>query len=235
MSRSQHSNASELVPSGGTGCRARRVAERARADAGFTLIELLVAAAVLAVVLTAVLSLLDRSNVTAANDAERNVSLNEETNALHRMTQELRQAYQVLYPTSGATTNKFDMLVRLTRNGTSTELRVIYDCSNTVLSTGMQQCVRYEGPASNLSTPGTPPAGFSQQVVVPRLLNGTASDPVFSGLTNPNDSNWATDGNGPSYTQVTIKTPSKGERTIGSASTIQLNDSVYMPNTDEAH
>lgn len=214
-------------------CARRR--ERLRGEAGFTLVELLVAAAILAVVLTAVLALLDNSNQVAANDQERNVTLNEETNALHRMTLELRQAYQVLYPTSGTSTNKFDVLVRLMRGGVPTELRVIYDCSNTVLSTGMQQCVRYEGPASNTSNPGTPPATDSSQVVVPRLLNGTATNYVFTGLTNPNDSSWASDGNGPSYAQVTIQTPSKGARTVGYSSVIQLNDSVYMPNTDQAH
>jgi prepilin-type N-terminal cleavage/methylation domain-containing protein len=222
--------------------RSFRRAAAGSADAGFTLVELLVASAVFAVVLTAVLSLLDTSNQVSYNDQERNVALHEQTDSLRRMTQELRQAYHVVgVDTSGANGggNWVDVLVRVTRNGAATELRVLYDCYGPVLATGLQQCTRAEAPASLPPPQGSgPPPGSSSgtaQVVIPRVVNGTAADPVFTGYASPNDASYPGDGSEPTYVQVTLKTPVRGARTVGSPAQTQLFDSVYMRNTDNDH
>src|SRR3954451_9373180 len=67
-----------------------------RDESGWTLVELTIAAALLAVVLTAVLSLLDMTNRQAPGDQERAHDLRETQVGVYRMTRELRQAYSLV-------------------------------------------------------------------------------------------------------------------------------------------
>ena len=211
---------------------------RSASEAGFTLVEMLVTIMVLGLVLTAVLSLLDSGGKTAYNDQERNTSLDEQTIAIHRMVLELRQAYAIngpALPSAGASISSNYLDADIVIGGTP--YRVIYDCSNTVLATGKQQCVRYQSaaPSGAVSYTGNPPSGATSTVIIPRLDNGTGGvtgaggDPVF---TNVSDPSGAGGGTRPTYAQVTVKTPGAGERLQGYTHDVTLNDAIYMRNLD---
>ena len=207
-------------------------------EGGFTLVELLISISVLVVVLAAILALLETSSRTAYNDQERNTSVNEQATAIHRMVLELRQAYAVngpSLPSGGASISSNYLDVDIVIRGTA--YRVIYDCSNTLLATGKQQCVRYQSPAPSgpVSYTGSPPLGATSTVIIPRLDNGTGGvtgsggDPVFNNVSDPSG---AGGGTRPTYAQVVIKTPGSGERGSGYQYDLTLTDAVYMRNLD---
>lgn len=209
-------------------------AERLRHEDGFTLIELMVAMVIFSIVLSAVLSLLDTANRTAYNDQERNTALNEQAIALHRMTGELRQAYQVNGPLSGSTSDYMDVNVRIMKPGAGQQdRRVLYWCANQNLSTGYDQCLRYETTPNDptITAEGTMPTDVTPTVAIPRVVNQTSSDPndpVFTNLASPGGSSASP----VTYGELTVKAPGSGERTIGHRQDIVLNDSFYMPELD---
>ena len=205
--------------------------DRARREAGFTLVELIVVCALLAVTLAAAFGLLTAIHRTASEDQERTTALVEDDNGLHAMTGELRRAYKVVGPLlPTASSNYVDVLVRHTPPGQTTTQaeRVLYRCDVPAPAGGYRQCVRYSGAADDPAPAGTPPAGAVARVVVARLVNGTAADPVFSDFSAP--SGPATR---PAYLRATVKAPAKGERaTSAYAHAVVLDDAVYLRNLD---
>src|SRR5690242_16425755 len=77
-------------------------------QSGMTLIETLMASVLALVVTTGFFALLDVITHSSANDQERNLSLVEQTSALHRITQELAEAYQLNTPTTAGEYNYVD-------------------------------------------------------------------------------------------------------------------------------
>lgn len=206
---------------------------RRLADArGYTLVELLIAMSMFAVVLAAVMTLFDVASNDAYNEQERNISLLQQSAGVDRMARELREAYQVIGPTSATSSSYMDFLARVVSGGTQTDEHIIYDCSQPdPTTTGLKECVRYV--SSNLTSTGagTPPTGATSSVVVSRLLNGSSSDPndpVFQSLSTPSSS-----GTRPTYGQIVIRTPSKGTRTQSNYThQVVLNESFYMRQLD---
>ena len=171
-----------------------------RGERGFTSIELLVAAAVGIVVLGAILSLFETTARIAPKDVERGHAIREAQVGLHRMVRELRQAYAV-----NATTPTF-IDVNVTIGGQ--DRRVSYECER-------PRCLRREGnPGSDLATAPT-------EVVVDRLLNGSAADPVFtySPATFP-----------PAHVEAKIVVPAAGERRDGYRHRVVLDDGFDLRN-----
>lgn len=194
-----------------------------------------------AVVLGAVLTLWDTASNAGYNEGERNIALAEETTGMDRMARDLRQAFQLNGPTSSATSDWIDIVVRnQIGSGGQADYRVIYDCSQTDPSDStFKACIRYQSnwtpgqtvPPGQL---GKAPNGATSAVVVPRVLQGTSADPndhVFSGLTNPQGSAF-----GPTYGQITIRTDSRGERHpfLGSNYNhdVVLSESFYLRQLD---
>ena len=203
----------------------------ARDESGFTLVELLVTIVILAFVLTATLAVFEAVFRSSHADNERNTSLVEQTASLHRMIGELRQAYRVVGPVSASTSNYMDVLIRLTRPGSGTlDRRVLYQCDHTDPATGLRQCVRYEFAANDPSPPGSAPFGATTTLAFARVTNGTSVDPVFTNLSSPSGTT-----GGPTYGQVTIKTPGSGESTTGYQHLFVLSDAFYMRNRDLTH
>lgn len=205
-----------------------------RSEAGFTLIELLVAMSMFAVVLTAVMTMFDVASNEAYNEQERNISVFEASSGVDRMARELREAYQVIGPTTGTSSNYFDFLTRVVSGGAEVDKRIIYDCTQSdPTTTGLKECVRYIGSATAPATPGVPPTGASSSVVVGRVLNNSASDPndpVFTNLSNVSGSGSAAR---PTFGQIVVKIPGKGTRKQSSY-TYQnvLSDSFYIRQLD---
>ncbi len=169
-------------------------------ESGFTLIELLVATTVGLLVAGAALALVDSVARIAPRDQERAHAIREAQVGLDRMTRELRQAQSV----NGATSTLMDIDVTI---GAVT-LRVIYDCSRA-------RCVRRQG------MPGAePPSGG--EVVIDRILNGAAPDPVF--VYSPAGSL------PPDHVEVSIAVPAAGDRKDGHAHSVVLDDGLALRN-----
>ena len=144
------------------------------------------------------------------------------------------------------TCNVLDVLARLTSSGyTGTDFEIRYDCS--VASTtipGDHACWRYlcSASASTSATSACTASStslLSTRLVIDDLVNGTASDPVFS-LCYPavsTSSLCATGSTRPTSGSVTLKLPSTGKQATnrgGDPSVIYLNDGLYFPNLDFA-
>jgi hypothetical protein len=127
-------------------------------EAGYALTELLVVASLLVIVLGAILMLGDTSQRVAPKETERANVIREAQVGLHRMTRELRHAYEDVAVTGS--TMAADVLAQ---DGVS------YDCSRPhPTNSDYTRCVRYVN-------------GVAGDVVVDRVLNG---DAVFT-LTPP--------------------------------------------------
>jgi type II secretory pathway pseudopilin PulG len=200
-------------------------------QAGFTLIELLVTCLVFVLVLIAILSVLDVTSGVAYKDQERSTSLNEAATGLRRMTTELRNTYRVLGPTGQATSNYMDVLVRepASGSGPATAIRVLYTCDNALWGTPYRECLRFESPPGSSQSPGSIPFPSQGEIVVKRISNGSAGDPVFTNLQTTGS------GGQPVYGNATIKVPAKGERLVGNSATEVFSDGFYMPNLAVGH
>lgn len=223
-------------------------------EAGFTLIEVLVATLIALAVIIPVTAVLVTTQNHAAGNIARADQVQAATVGLRNMDQELRQAYQLEFPTSTANTgcpvtagvqtcNQVDILARLTNTGFSgTDFEVRYDCavaSTTV--TGDRACWRYLCSASAATGSGstciaTSPGLLSSRIAIDALVNGTSSDPVFS-LCYPSASGSGCGAGATRATSatVTIKTPSTANQATsngGDPSTVVLTDGVYFPNLD---
>jgi type II secretory pathway pseudopilin PulG len=174
-------------------------------DSGWSLIELLAVLGIMTVVLGAILGLLETSTRLAPQDRERALAIREGQVGVHRMVAELRQGV----PAAGTTpsqdpSNQLDLVVK----GVS----IRYDCSVAIASTSYHQCKRYV-----INADGSLGTGV---IVVPRLANGTDAKPVFY----PNAAV------PPTYYEVKVEVPEKGERSSGYAGSMVFNDGFYLRN-----
>jgi type II secretory pathway pseudopilin PulG len=127
-------------------------------EGGYALTELLVVSSLLVIVLGAVLTLGETSQRIAPRESERAHAIREAQVGLHRMTRELRHAYQT--PTVTASTIE----ATVTDGGVARTVR--YDCNVTSLSNpDYKACMRY------VVVGGTPGGG---ELVIDRVLNGSA-------------------------------------------------------------
>jgi hypothetical protein len=213
-----------------------------------------VLAIALLVPLTAVL-------VTTQNHAAGDIAQADQTQSasvvLREMDQQLREAYQLEFPTASANTgcpvtsgiqpcNQIDFLARLTGTGfTGTDFEVHYDCTATSqVVTGDRACMRYLCSASSatgsgsMCMPGTA-AWLSTTRMIDPLVNGTSADPVFS-LCYPSTlgagcgASTATRATSATVTVKTPATPNQATANGGDPATVVLTDGVYFPNLDYA-
>jgi prepilin-type N-terminal cleavage/methylation domain-containing protein len=202
---------------------------------GFSLMELLVAMSMFAVVMLAILALLDTASNDAYNEQERGVSLTEISAQVEGVAQTLSSAYRVNGPTTttGGSSDWMDVDVRLPiTGGGQVEDRILIVCTVADAQTGYDECLQYKTavPATGF-TAGSVPSGVTGVPVIRYVLNETTKDPgdpVFQGLTDPQAT-----GSRPSYGQVLVRTPGKGQR-IQSSYTHQvvLNSGFYIRNLD---
>lgn len=119
--------------------RIRALRTRLPGDAGFSLIEVLVAAVAAIVVLSAVFALLESSQLVQARDSEWAVTLQEDRAGLARMVRDIRQATEIVEPTTGAASSYITF--RATIGGT--EWKVEYECAAPQAGTSYSECVRF--------------------------------------------------------------------------------------------
>jgi len=191
----------------------RTLRARLRASDGFSLFELLFAMTLFLFVLGAAGSLLYSAQKSAGDDVENSTSQSEAQAQLDRMVRDLRQGTDVI------TANPYQMTVLV--NGS----QVSYKCdSNDLKWTNYKACYRLTAAAG-----ATLPTPTAADVVISRVINGTTADPstaVFT-YTLPNvdetaetddeasDTGNTPDALSPTYVAINIKTPAKGERTVG--------------------
>jgi hypothetical protein len=155
-----------VLPPFQTAHRDARPAARIHGEGGYALTELLLVASLLAVVLGAILALGETTQRIAPKETERAHVIREAQVGLHRMTRELRHAYQA--PTVTGASMQAHVLA--TSGATRT---VRYDCSQAhPTDPAYTRCLRQVLSGTTWS------AG---EVVIDRVLNGSA---VFS-LTPP--------------------------------------------------
>jgi prepilin-type N-terminal cleavage/methylation domain-containing protein len=182
-----------------------RVVPVFRDEGGFTLIESLMAAALLAIVLGAVLSLGETAARIVPLDTERNAVIGESQVGLYQMTRELRGA-------SSGTCGSAIAVAAYTFSGCvvsgGTAQRVTYDCSvATPGHAGWTRCVRTKSGQT--------------RVVVDRLLNVARGQPVFT---------CTPDCSSPTFVQAGIQVPAAGDLRVGHTSTIYYNDGFALRN-----
>jgi len=185
------------------------IAARTRRDeAGMALAEVLVTLVTFTFVMGAVLSLVEGATKQAPQDEERALAIREAQAGLHRMTRELRQAYKVL------DADPKSMYILIARS-TPPDMHVKYDCD--VLhpdNTGYRRCVRWAadvGEELPLSEPG--------EIVIDRGLSEVNFTYSPTALT-------------PTYVEVHIEVPQKGERETGYGTSFVLDDGFYLRNAD---
>lgn len=179
-------------------------------SAGFTLIELLVAMSLFVGVMAAAGSILAPAQRTANNDTENATSQSESQAAIDRMIRELRQG------TAVDVSNPNQMVVEL--NGQ----QVSYECDIADPKwTSYRACYR-----TTAAIGATLPAATASNVVISRVSNGTAANPVFTytlpsidtttdSLDEASDAGNTPDPPSPVYTAVHLEFPAKGELTVG--------------------
>ncbi|GAC1438152.1 MAG: hypothetical protein NVSMB51_13540 [Solirubrobacteraceae bacterium] len=182
-----------------------------RDEGGFMLIELLVVTAVLIVVVGATLALLDTGTRAENRDQEYAAEVAAAQVGLARMTREIRQASSV----TSANPNSIDFFVTLGGQA----LHVFYECDFPNVGTAYNECLR-----TSVAAGGSLPAPSTGAPVIPRILNGTVADPVFS---------YAPNSISPTYADVKLKLPAAGELKSGGLSHSTVLDSGgYLRNLD---
>jgi prepilin-type N-terminal cleavage/methylation domain-containing protein len=176
-----------------------------RGESGFTLVESLMAAALMAVVLGAILSLGETAARIAPRDTERDAVITESQVGLYQMTRELRGA-------SSGSCGSTIAVAAYTFSGCvvsgGTAVRVSYDCSvATPGHAGWTRCVRTRGTQT--------------RVVVDRLLNVARAQAVFK---------CSPDCTAPTFVQAGIQVPAAGDLRSGHTSTIYYNDGFALRN-----
>jgi type II secretory pathway pseudopilin PulG len=185
----------------------RQAADPRCAETGFALVELLVVASLLIVVLGAILALGETTQRLAPKESERAHVIREAQVGLHRMTRELRHAYQEL-PTVAAPTVSGSTMQASVRGAGGTTRTVRYDCDEAhPTDQAYTRCIRQVFSGGSWS---------SGEVVIDRVLNGAA---VFA-LTPPD------------YVGARVEVAARGDRKDGYDHRVILEDGFYMRNLD---
>jgi type II secretory pathway pseudopilin PulG len=139
--------------------RDKRSPRSLRGEAGYALTEVLIVASLLVIVLGAVLTLGESSQRIAPKESERAQVIREAQVGLHRMTRELRHAYQA--PTVTGATIQANVVA-----GT-TSRTVRYECNVThPTNAAYTRCMRYV-----VTGPSQMSAG---ELVIDRVVNGSS-------------------------------------------------------------
>lgn len=180
-----------------------RLLTRLRRDQrGFTLIEQLVVAGGLAVILSAILGLVEVSERLAPQTIERGRAVRDAQVGLDRMVRELRHTQGNVVASGGSVAA--DVVLR------GRAYRVTYDCSGLMPgSTTLRACVRTEAGGTGGTT-----------IVIGRVLNPST---VFGTVVQRSGI--------PAYIPVRVEVPSAGERKAGQAHKIVLQDGIQLRNT----
>jgi prepilin-type N-terminal cleavage/methylation domain-containing protein len=172
-------------------------------ERGWSLIEMMIVLTVLAVVLAATLSLLDKTTELSPADEERAPALRDAQVGLHRITRDLRQAYELTTPATGASGDVVVAKVSIK----SVDTQVTYDCSLASLTDpALRRCRRTAQPVAG--------GASKTDTVVDRLANTT---PVFERT-------------GEDFMKARLVVPARGERDDAAGHRITLDDGFYLRN-----
>lgn len=181
----------------GSSTRAR-LRNRLAAEDGFTLPELLVVIALLPIVLVAMFNMLDTSTKLVPRGVDYAHAVDDAGVGSARILGELRQAQRII----GTTPNSVTFVVPI--RGVSTQVNLSCDVTGATPSGSTvpyRRCVRTSAPVGTAL-----PDPTKGDVVIDRLLNGTADDPVFT---------YTPDAIFPKYVRLLVRVPSQGEGSGG--------------------
>lgn len=181
---------------------------RLRAEHGFTLIEVLIGIGLTAVVLGTMMTPLVLASRRQISESNYTWAQQRARTGLNEIVRQVRQSWEVL----STSANSVEM--NLEQNGVNDE--VYYECDIPQPGTQYRECVRVSAPVG-----GTLPSLSSGTVVVTNLLNGTASNPVFS---------FAPSAVAPYYMTATIQVPASNGRAYGLNHSMTFSDGALMRN-----
>ena len=196
-------------------------------ESGFSLAEVLAAMMIFAVLLGATVTFLNTAEITSSKDTETANATQEAQTGLDRMVRDLRQASSVVI----ADPNTLDVTVG--------DKEIRYQCGVAdPTDSRYRRCVRSAGAV------GAVPPGTGGEVVVARLLNGTAERPVFTYTYPPAAETDADDEAAdpadpdpapqPTYVTMALAVPAAGERKGGYKHEVVLDTGFYLRNVDYA-
>jgi type II secretory pathway pseudopilin PulG len=197
-----------------------RAARRLSEQSGFTLLEGLVVSGILAAVLTAILAPFDFAQRQAPKNVEYAHAISDASSGLQQIMREIREAYRVNSTTPNSI--DFNAVIR------GSDLEIAYECDEPYptdagnnYASQYHRCLRV-----SVATGGTLPLITSGAVVIDRLLNGTASNPVFTFLDSSGSSNPIS----PTYVEANVQVPARGPLNSGLNHTITLDNATALPN-----
>jgi prepilin-type N-terminal cleavage/methylation domain-containing protein len=207
--------AGPLARSGRSASARRRLA----AENGMTLVELLVVTALLTLVLGATLTPFEIAQRETPKDVEYAKAISDASTGLQQMIREIRQAYRI----NSASANAIDFNAVIN----SSDLEIAYQCDEPFPNNGNPHYAEYRRCLRVSATTGSAlPAISGGAVAIDRLLNGTATNPVFTFK----DSNGEVDLTHPTYVQAAISVPSRGALYSGLTHKIELSNGTAIPN-----
>jgi|GEM_PF-3463322 Tfp pilus assembly protein PilX len=238
----------------------RAVCRAPLADAGFTLIETIIAVGLALLVLWPVSTVLLNTQQASSGTIQRADAIQTAQVGLRSMDQQLRNAYEVEFPTQSAScsspwctaissgvqyANVVDVLTHSSNsvNTTTPDSEIRFDCTQpSPTITGDRACYEYICTAS-YSTGSGSSCTSSGHLVIDDLTNATNSQAgavfAFCYPTSGTSGGCATPPTGasrPSSAIVTIDVPAAGTLSThtqnGDPTTVQLTDTVYMQNLD---
>lgn len=185
------------------------VLTRLHHESGFTLIELLISIALFLIVAAAITVPLAVSEHLQVTDYDYNVAQQQAEAGIDSMVAQIRQAWSILSTTPNA--------VEMDVNLGGTAYQVLYECGIPQAGTSYDECARVSSAVG-----GTLPSLSTGTVVVTNMLNGTASNPVFS---------WAPNAVAPDYVTATVEVPASDAQTGSELThTIEFSDGALMRN-----
>jgi type II secretory pathway pseudopilin PulG len=186
--------------------RDQRPADARGGEAGYALTELLVVMSLLAIVLGAVLAFGETAQRIGPRESERAHVIHEAQVGLHRMTRELRHAYEDV--TVSGPRIQADVLMA---SGSRT---VSYECDRPhPTDSAYTRCLRFLGSSAE------------GEVVVDRVLNGTS---VFEA----HNLDAASGDTRLDYVRAVVEVAARGDLKNGYGNRIVLDDGFYMRNLD---
>jgi len=186
---------------------------RLRAQDGFTLPELLVVLAMLPFVALALFKTLDTTSQLAPRSAEYANAVQQAGSGVSLTMRDIRQAYRIL----GTTPNSVTFLAVL--NGVDQKVNISCDITSTAKDDSgqfLRRCVK------TTATPtGTLPSPAVGQILIDRLIDGTATAPVFT---------YSPDEIVPTFVRMLVQVPSRGEGQKGFTHPITIDNGTELRN-----
>jgi hypothetical protein len=169
--------------------------------------------AILPIALLALLKTLDTSAQLAPRSVQYATVVGEAGSGFSHAMREIRQAYRVV----GTTPNSMTFYAVV--NGADTQVSIACDIASPAVDesgAAYRRCVR-----TSAAVGAALPSPTRGRVLIDRVVNGTADDPVFTYTPNPIS---------PTFVHMQVQVPSRGEGSKGLTHPITIDNGTLLRN-----